>query len=320
MFWFKRKQKNRRLGRIHVLDVKLRSDQVRATRVRLATLAFGISFGTLFGLYVLWRIGEWTLDRLVYENPSFSIQQVDVQTDGIISVEQLRRWAGVKAGQNLLALDLATVKRNLEMASAIKSATIERVLPRTLKIRVLEREPVAQVNVPRTGPEGGIEVATFQVDDEGCVLQPLDPRQRATPLNLAENPLPVLTGLGTADLQPGRHVETPQMQAALRLLAVFECSPMAGLVELRRIDVGYPEILVVTTGQGSEVTLGLTDLEQQLRRWRGLHDHGISIRKSIATLNLAVAKNSPLTWADSEPSPAIRSKTSRTSRTKRKNV
>jgi len=64
--WSKRKFKNRRASRGHVLDVKLRSDQVRATRVRLGAITFGILFGTLFGLYVLWRLGEWGLNRLVY--------------------------------------------------------------------------------------------------------------------------------------------------------------------------------------------------------------------------------------------------------------
>jgi len=38
--WFKREQnRNRRLHRTHVLDVKLRSDQVQATRLRLGLLA-----------------------------------------------------------------------------------------------------------------------------------------------------------------------------------------------------------------------------------------------------------------------------------------
>ncbi|HMP82466.1 MAG TPA: FtsQ-type POTRA domain-containing protein [Verrucomicrobiota bacterium] len=320
MPWFNRKQKNRRLGRIHVLDVKLRSDQVRATRVRLLTKLFGVIFGVTFGLYVLWRAGDWALDRLVYENPSFAIQQVEVETDGVISPEQLRRWAGVRAGQNLLALDLAAVKRNLELASNVKAASIERVLPRTLRIRVQERQPVAQVNMPRPAPNGAVEVVAFHVDPEGVVLQPLDPRQRMTVLNKADDALPVLTGLGTVDLQPGRGVETPQMQAALKLISVFECSPMAGVVGLRRIDVGYQEILIVTTEEGSEITLGLDDLERQLRRWRELHDYGQSIRKTIATLNLAVANHSPLTWAEASVTPVEPAKKTQTPRTRRRNV
>jgi len=54
------------LSRKHVLDVKLRSSQVRATRVRLGAVALGVTFGTVFGLYLFWRAGEWALDRFVY--------------------------------------------------------------------------------------------------------------------------------------------------------------------------------------------------------------------------------------------------------------
>jgi len=63
-----------------VLDVKLRSDQVRATRMRMVTVACSILFGTLFGLYLLWRTGEWALNRFLYENSTFAIQNVEVQT------------------------------------------------------------------------------------------------------------------------------------------------------------------------------------------------------------------------------------------------
>lgn len=54
----------------------------------------------------------------------------------------------MKVDHNLFALDLARIKRDLELAPAIQSAAVERVLPHTLKIRVTEREPVAQIVVP----------------------------------------------------------------------------------------------------------------------------------------------------------------------------
>lgn len=318
--WFRRKQKNRRMARGHVLDVKLRSDQVRASRVRLGALTFGVLFGTVFGLYVLWLAGEWALNRLVYENRAFAIQQIDVQTDGVISTDQLRRWAGVKADENLLALDLARVKRDLELVPLISSVSVERVLPRTLRIRVTEREGVAQVNVPRLKPLGGVEFSAFHLDPEGYVMLPLDPRQRTTPLNQPEDPLPLLRGVNGSELQPGRCVESPQVQAALRLISEFAYSPMAGLVDLRRIDVGSPEVLVVTTGQGSEVTFGLHDLERQVRRWREIHDMGQSMKRSIATLDLAVTNYIPARWLEPNALPPVAPKLPKTLRTKRKHV
>jgi cell division septal protein FtsQ len=296
--WIKREQKNRRLNRGHVLDVKMRSDQVRATRTRLASVAFCVIFGTVFGLYLLWRAGEWTLDKSIYENSTFAIQQVDVQTDGVIAPDQLRRWAGVKPGANLIALDLASVKRNLELVPAIESVSIERILPRTLKIEVTERHPIAQVNVPRMDAGGNISVSVFQLDANGYVMQPLDPRDQTISLAQINEQLPVITGLNAFQVQPGHRVELPQAQAALQLLAAFAHSPMVGLVDFQRIDVSSPQVIVATTGEGGEITFGLDNLDQQLRRWRAVYDLGQRNHRTIASADFAVENNVPVRWAE----------------------
>jgi cell division protein FtsQ len=317
--WFKREIKNRRLHRGHLLDVKLRSDQVRATRTRLAAVAFCVLFGTVLGLYLLWRSGEWALDKFVYENSEFAIQNIQVQTDGVISTEQLRQWSNVKPGANLIALDLASVKRNLELVSTIDSVSIERVLPRTLKIRVTERKPIAQVNVPRADGKNGIAISVVQLDADGFVMQPLDPRQCMIPLSQMSAQLPVVTGLNVYQLQPGHRVESPQAQAALKLIGTFKHSPMAGLVDLRLVDVSSPGVVVATTGQGGEITFGLENLEQQLARWRKIYDLGMSKNKMIASLDLAVANNVPVRWAEIVSVPVV-PKNFNPVKTRRKNV
>ena len=319
--WFKRQPRNRRLKRGHVLDVKVRSDQVRANRVRLASLALGVTFGTVFGLYLFWRLGEWTLDKCIYENSTFAIQNIEVQTDGMIAPEQLRRWTSVKLGQNLIALDLASVKRNLELVSTIDSVAVERVLPHTLRVRVTEREPVAQVNVPTAGRSGVIAVAVFQLDANGYVMKPLDPRLCVIPLSQMNTQLPVVTGLNVYELQPGHRVESPQVGAALGLISAFGHSSMAGLVDLRRVDVSSPGVIVATTAQGGEITFGLDNLDQQLARWREVYDYGKRMnRGDIATLDLAVSNNVPVQWAAAANPPAAPPKKSTPLRNRRKNV
>ena len=317
--WFRREQKNRRLRRGHLLDVKLRSDQVRATRLRLALILLMVPAGTMLGLYLLWRAGEWTLDKFVYENPTFAIQSIEVQTDGVIAPEQLRRWTNVKPGANLIALDLASVKRNLELVPLIDEVSVERVLPRTLKIRVTEREPVAQVNVP-TATAGGIAATVFQLDLNGYVMKPLDPRLCLIPLSQMSAQLPVVTGMNVYQLQPGHRIESPQAQAALQLIGAFAHSPMAGLVDLRRVDVSQPGVVVATTGQGGEITFGLGNLEQQLGRWRKIYDLGMSKNKMIASLDLAVANNVPVRWAEIVPVPMTSPKIFKPVKNRRKNV
>jgi len=302
--WFKPGPKNRRLGRRHVLDVKLRSRQVQATRMRLGAVVLAVTFGTVFGLYLFWCAGEWALDKFVYDNSEFAIQRVDVQTDGVIAPDQLRRWSGVKPGDNLMALDLGSVKRNLDLVSTIGSVSVERVLPGTLRIRVMERQPVAQVDIPHAGPAGGIVVTVYQLDADGYVMQPLDPRLCVIPLAQVRDQLPVIAGLNVYQLQPGQRVESPQALAALQLIGDFDRSVMAGLVNLRRLDVASPGVIVATTGQGGQITFGLDNLDQQLQRWREIYDLGQRMNRAIAAVNLAVSNNVPVRWMEAVAAPS----------------
>jgi hypothetical protein len=286
----------------------------------MTAVGLGAVFATVFGLYLVYRGGEWLLNRLVYENKAFAVEEIEVQTDGVIPVDQLRRWAGVKTGVNLLALDLLRVKRDLEMVPLVRSVSVERILPHTLRIRVAEREPIAQVNVPRPRGSGGIDMSVYQVDPDGWVILPLEPRDRAISPNQADESLPALGGINANTLQPGRRLTAPQVQAALRFLVAFEQSSMAGLVDIRRVDVSSPEVLVVTTGQGGEVTFGLTDFDQQLRRWHAIFESGRKAGNTIGTLDLAVTNNVPLRWLEASAVPPVAPKLSKPSRLKKKHV
>jgi cell division septal protein FtsQ len=319
--WFKRHQgKNRRLHRHHVLDVKLRSDHVHAARVRLARMTFVVMLGTLVALYLLWCAGEMALNTFVYKNQDFAIEQIDAKTDGKIAPEELRRWTGIKIGANLIALDLGTVKRNLEMVSVIDSVSVERVLPHTLKVRVTERDPIAQVNVPRADAGGGISVSVYQLDASGVVIQPLDPRVCTVPLAEVNPQLPVISGLNYFLLQPGRHIELPQVQAALQLLYAFRQSKMNGVVDLQRVDVSEPRVIVATTSQGSEITFSLDNVDQQLQRWRQIFDLGMQQQKSIATADLAVGNNVPVRWTVASAAPVVIPRTVKPLKLRRRNV
>ena len=113
----------------------------------------------------------------------------------------------------------------------------------------------------------------------------------------------------------------PQVQAALQLITAFGRSPMAGLVDLRRVDVSAPGVVTVTTGQGSVITFGLDDQDQQLRRWRQIYDLGLSQQKSIATADLAVANNVPVRWMMASAVPAtVTPKAAKPSKNRRRNV
>jgi cell division protein FtsQ len=302
MRWLKRKSGNQRLRSRSVLDVKLATAQVYRRRCHVLFYAGAAALGVIFTLYVCWRAGDVLLDRLVFANDSYAIQILDVRTDGVLAVEQLRRWAGVKEGDNLFALDLLRIKRDLELIPAIQRVAVERLLPRTLRIRVEEREPVAQIITTIVRADTAAQSVVCLLDGAGHAMLPLESWQRAMPANGAEQ-YPVISGASPAQLSPGRRVESPQIRAALRLIEAFEHSPMAGLVELKRIDVSSAENMVVTTDQHGEVALGAEELERQLARWRAIYDAGLLQGRQIGSLDLSVADNIPLRWQEAATPP-----------------
>jgi hypothetical protein len=193
------------------------------------------------------------------------------------------------------------------------------VLPGTLKLSVSEREPIAQtiVTLGRTG--GGLAQAIYDFDRECYTMKPLDPRWRTAPPPANER-LPILVGVQAGDVQLGRPAESPQIRAALRLLLEFDHSPMAGMVELQRVNVSVPEVLQVTTSQGAEVTFSLSHFDTQFRRWRLIYDQYQKWGKAIASLDLSLANNLPVRAVAASSVAPLPPRAAKPSRTKRKHV
>jgi cell division septal protein FtsQ len=284
------KRRNRRFGeREHVLDVKLRASQARAARARI----FIVAALVVGSLVAAWRGSVCLLDYLIYKNEAFAIRQIDVQTDGVLTSETIRQWAMVRTGQNLMALDLARVQRDLELQPPIQFAAVERILPHTLKLIVNEREPVAQAMITLPRPGGGTDQAIYDFDEDGYAMEPLDPRWRATPPPAGEW-LPILINVPASEAQLGRQTESAQIRAALKLISELDHSPMAGMVELKTINVGVPEILQATTSQGAQVTFSIDHFDTQLRRWRLISDQFQKWGRAITWVDLSIANNLPV--------------------------
>ena len=309
------------MGRQFVLDVKLRSSQVRARRMRLAAIAIGGVFSAVAALYLAWQASLCVLNVLIYENKAFAIHDIDAQTDGIIAPDQLRRWSGIQLGQNLFALDLAGVKRNLELVSIIRTVSLEKVLPHTIRLRVAERDPVAQLSVARPRAGGGLEMVQFLLDADATVILPLTPAQCAVGSQPpAPDLLPLIVGPSSTEVQPGRRLDSPQMRAALDLILAFQQSSMQALADVKRVDAFTPDVLVIRTGQGSEITFSLKNPDQQLLRWQSIFEEGQRRNKAIASLDLAVSNSVPVTWMDAGSVAQVPVKPAKQIRNRKKHV
>src|SRR5262249_9065908 len=155
------------------------------------------------------------------------------KTDGIIPKDQILKWSAVRPGANLLALDLARIKRDLELAPWVREAALERILPHTLNIRITEREPLAQVATWHLRSDNnGCEGLTYYIDCTGYVMLAPENTPGVHGRSRVPGALPALFGVPASELRPGRKLQSDSALAALHLLEAFQHSPMLGVAAI----------------------------------------------------------------------------------------
>ena len=144
-----------------------------ASRRVLRRTAYGLCAAALVAA-LIWVVRPGTLavvgDEIragfvsVTADAGMRVQQVHTQGQEQVSADAIRAAAAVEIGTPIFAVDLAAVRTRVQAIDWVESATVERGLPSTLNVHVVERVPVALwqrnrtlVMVDRAGVEIGAE-------------------------------------------------------------------------------------------------------------------------------------------------------------------
>jgi cell division septal protein FtsQ len=204
-------------------------------------------------------IGTWVFLNSAF----FSIQEVRVQGSRAVSTEDVRGLSGVELGDNLIALATKGVEERLERDPWIESAEVERDLPRTVVITVVERRPAGWLE----DPEGFVVVA-----GDGTILErPVVEPQR----------LPALGTMPDA-VEPGEGIDS----VAVPLRVTSSMDPRT-LREIAAVTIQGLDVALELRGGGGVVYGPATDIRAKNRalgdmlRWaarEGLAIESIDVR------------------------------------------
>lgn len=95
----------------------------------------------------------------------FSVKSLYLEGRNRTSMEEIDKALGVKIGDPIFRLSLDEARQRLETVESVKFAAVERALPSSLYVRIVEREPVALWQ-----NQGKLTV----VDDNGVAMNDLD--------------------------------------------------------------------------------------------------------------------------------------------------
>lgn len=146
------------------------------------------------GLYGLNRAERFIVRdaRFSFIIPDFGLESPSLKVEGIhhASRFQVLRVFSPDFGRSVYLLPLAERREKLKELDWVKDASISRIWPNKIFVRVHEREPAAYVHLPM---DRTARIAL--IDGDGVILQP--------PLH-ARFELPVVTGIRADDVQPIR--------------------------------------------------------------------------------------------------------------------
>lgn len=120
-----------------------------------------------------------------FGDAGFRVKAIHVAGASALAQADIVRAAGVKTGQPLLGLDLATVQSRVKSVGWVQEAKVVRLLPDTLVITVKERRQLAVWQ-----HAGRLAV----IDEHGAPIPEADPTRFAT--------LPLVVGAGAAEHAP----------------------------------------------------------------------------------------------------------------------
>jgi len=167
-------------------------------------------------------------------------------------------------GRNILAVDLAEWQDRLLSSPWVEEATLRRVFPGTVEVRLRERTPMAL---------GRIGSGLYLVDRHGAVVDEYGPAY-------ADFDLPIVDGLAPA----GRNQPVDEERAALaaRLIAELDAHPDLG-AKVSQIDVSDPhDAVVMLEGDTTLLRLGEAEFVERLQQYLDLGD---ALRERVASID-----------------------------------
>ena len=263
---------------------------MRRRRVMLRALKW--SAGAGLGLWgVIAASDLW--DRAFLTSTTYAVGQFELVTNGAITAPQVAAVTGLRPDQNITALDLGVLRRQLLTLPQVREAMVERRLPNHLSVRLEERRPAAWLACAAQGLRA-FDSRGLLLDAEGVVF----------PAGVMLNEYTALPVIHCADLSavtPGRQVEYPLIRQALQLVQLIALQTWPQPMAVEQIHLTNRFTMVAQMDTDALFTFQPDQLERQLTRLHAILAKVGSSRNRVASVNLQLERNVPVTFFDPPP-------------------
>ncbi len=180
-------------------------------------------------------------------SPTFGMKELVFSGLSRATENELARLGGLAPGLNLVAIDLDAVERSLAAHPWVKSVSVRRQLPSTLRIDIDEHVPVA----------------ALAMGDLYWLNESAEPFKRAKADEGVD--LPLITGIDRDTMVNQRERALVNLKTAVELIGRYNQYESAKTQPLSEIHVEGGALTIITTS-GEEARFNSFDLDGQLSR------------------------------------------------------
>lgn len=157
---------------------------------------------------------------LLTNSPFFQIEHVEISGNEKQSKEDIVSRAELSSQPNIFTTRSTKLKKRIETLPYVREATIEKKLPRTLLIQIIERIPRGYVKY-----DAG---AYLYIDEEGMVLEVGDALDKA---------VPIITGLQYDSFSIGKKLEVETETSFVELVKISKLLDKYEITTIKEIDI-----------------------------------------------------------------------------------
>jgi cell division protein FtsQ len=262
------KKKGMPAGSTAVADKRFRRPDVRPGRNRRFSQRVVRMVGTGLVLVALMAIGALFSTRLVGARV-LAVDRVVFHGNRRLSEADLDALKGSVRGQSLLLVDLQQFKASVLASPWVASVTVRRMLPSTLDVSIVEREPMA---IARLGHQ------LYLVDGDGVIMAQYGPQH-------AEFDLPIVDGMGGAGAKAAS-IDPVRARLVSRFLTSLAARP-----ELRKsvsqVDVSRDgNVAVLLDGDSTLLYLGDDQFVDRLRTYLEIRTTLVERKPDVDSVDL----------------------------------
>lgn len=166
-----------------------KGQKLKAWRRLLGRLALGIKVVAAVSAFAGMTVFFILVHEIATQCDYFAAETITIEGNRRLTQEQVARQARVRAGDNILSVNLSLVRSRLMAHPWIAEAEVIREIPSTLIIRIKEQRALAVVDFGEK----------FLINHQGRIFKAWNPTDQPD--------LPVIKGLDLSDLEVYGHLE-----------------------------------------------------------------------------------------------------------------